>query len=180
MNMRTSFTDILLLLSLTTVNSAVAQERADPRGPLEIEGRISDGENKLGNSTVVTYKGNDRIDSITTDKNGKFRALLALNDKFSFEFRHDGFVPKRIMIDTHMPKPRPDEEVELIPIVMDVSMLEHARYDGANTDDLDFPFAFIKYNRKTFMFEQDIEYTMDMQRTNGALLLMAARADMKK
>ena len=63
---------------------------------------------------------------------------------------------------------------------MDVSMLEHARYEGANTDDLDFPFAMIKYNRKTFMFEQDAEYTMGMQRTNGALLLMAARSDMKR
>ena len=44
-------------------------------------------------------------------------------------------------------------------------MLEKARYDGAPTDDLDFPFALIKFNKKTLAFEQDAEYTMGMQRT---------------
>ncbi len=180
--MRTAIVDILLMLSIGAVpsTSTLAQDYAAALGPLEVEGRITDGENKLANSEVVMYKEGEQVADITADKNGKFHAELEINANYSFEFRHEGFVPKRIIFNTHMPKPKPDEEIEMIPVVMDISLLEHARYEGANTDDLDFPFAMIKYNRKTFMFEQDVEYTMGMQRANGALLLMAARADMKR
>lgn len=38
----------------------------------------------------------------------------------------------------------------------------------------------VKFNRTSMAFEQDVEYTMGMQRTNGALLLMAARAGKNK
>ncbi len=175
-----SYFILLSLFFFVALDPARAQDYAEQIGPLMVDGRITDGENKLAGGEVIVYRDNEQVASITTDKSGKFHTELLINAEYGLEFRHEGFVAKRISINTHMPKPKPDQEFELVPIDMNVSMLERTRYQGANTDDLDFPFAMIKFNKKTMAFEQDLEYTMGMQRTNGAILLMAARADMKK
>lgn len=168
---------LLLLLTIGLPPGLRAQDYAQEMGPLVVDGRLTDGENKLVGAEVVVFVGNEQISSVKTDKAGRFHEELELNKVYGIEFRQVGFVPKRIAIDTHMPKPKPDQEFELAPIDMNVSMLERDRYDGANTDDLDFPFALIKFNKHNMVFEQDLEYTMGMQRVNGALLLMAARSE---
>ncbi len=159
--------------------STKAQEEdyAKGMGPMLVDGRITDGENKLAGAEVIIFKGNDQVATTKTDKSGRFKAEVEMNENYGLEFRHTGFVAKRIALDTHMPKPKPGQEFELVPLDITISLLEKARYDGAPTDDLDFPFALIKFNKRTLAFEQDAEYTMSMQRTNGALLLMAARSD---
>ncbi len=168
----------LLICVLCMATAAMAQDDyARDMGPMRVDGRITDGENKLAGAEVVVYKGNEVAETVTTDKGGRFKVDVDMNESYAFEFRHTAFVAKRIALDTHMPKPKPGQEFELVPLDLTISLLEKARYDGAPTDDLDFPFAFIKFNKRTLTFEQDAEYTMGMQRTNGALLLMAARAD---
>ena len=59
---------------------------------------------------------------------------------------------------------------------MAMNMLPSSKYEGADTDELDFPFAIVKYDRGAKAFIQDQQYTADMMRTNGALLLMSGRA----
>ncbi len=145
--------------------------------PLLVDGQITDGEKKLVGAEVVVFKGNELMVTVKTNKGGRFGVKLDTGQDYAMEFRHDGFVAKRIAIDTRMPKPKPGQEFELVPLDITISLLEKERYDGAPTDDLDFPFALIKFNKKTLAFEQDAEYTMGMQRTNGALLLMAARSE---
>jgi hypothetical protein len=76
------------------------------------------------------------------------------------EFHKEGFVAKRMVFDTHLPKAKADAEFVIEPITMEVGMLERARYEGANTDDLDFPFAIVKWDRTLGTFAQDQEYTM--------------------
>lgn len=181
LSMRTSFFRLLLFSvpSLLVSQGAAAQDYAKALGLLTVDGRITDGENKLADADAVLFKDNVQVALATTSKSGRFTLQLEINANYGIEFRHLGFVAKRIAIDTHILKPKPGQEFELVPIDMNISLLDHARYDGAPTDDLDFPFALIKFNRKSMAFEQDAEYTMGMQRTNGALLLMAARADKK-
>ena len=155
----------------------VAQDYAESMEPMLVDGRMTDGENKLVGAEVVVFKGNEQVEATKTDKGGRFKVKLEMNQDYAMEFRQEGFVAKRIAIDTRMPKPKPGQEFELVPLDITISLLEKARYDGAPTDDLDFPFAIIKFNKRTLTFEQDAEYTMGMQRTNGALLLMAARSE---
>ena len=157
--------------------SSFAQDYANAMGPMLVDGRITDGENKLAGAEVAIFRGNDLVETVKTDKGGRFKVKVDMNENYGLEFRHTGFVAKRIAVDTHMPKPKPGQEFELVPLDITISLLEKSRYDGAPTDDLDFPFAFIKFNKRTLAFEQDAEYTMGMQRTNGALLLMAARSE---
>ena len=156
----------------------VSAQSAEDEVLLPITGRITDGENKLEGCEVVTYRDNALVGSITTDKSGKFSLGLALNRSFSIEFRKAGFVPKRVQIDTHFPKAADDLMFE--PLVMDIGMLAEAKYNGVSTDELDFPFARIRYDEKAGVFAQDPEWTMGMQRTNGALLLMAGRVEKRE
>lgn len=142
---------------------------------LPVMGRLTDGENKLEGCEVVTYRGNERIATSTTDKSGKFHAELALNGEYSLAFHKSGFVPKRILIDTSLPS-RMDDLV-FDPLMMDISLLAADKYQGVDTDELDYPFARVRYDAKTQTFAQDQEWTMGMQRTNGALLLAAGRVE---
>lgn len=171
--MRMPFLFVPLLLAV----QVLAQAPEDI--PLEVYGRITDGENKLPGCLVLVFKGNEQVGAITTDKGGKFDVRLALNGDYALELRKEGFAPKRILIDTHMPKLREDAEVVIAPIGMDISLLEKVKYTGVNTDELDFPFAIVRWSKRDMAFTQDPAYTIDMQRTNGAILLMAARAEKK-
>jgi hypothetical protein len=170
--MRNAFVFLAFLSLLDPLRAQSPEET-----PLEVYGRITDGENKLAGCEILVYNGNDRVGAITTDKGGKFDLRLALEGSYGLEFRKEGFAPKRIVIDTHMPKIREGVEVMIAPIGMDISLLEKAKYTGANTDDLDFPFAIVRWNKGQGAFVQDQEYTLDMQRTNGAILLMAGRVE---
>ncbi len=170
---------LALALLLSASMPVLAQDEAATTN-LEIYGRLTDGENKLPGCEVIVYKGNEEAGRFTTDKSGKFEVAMALNETYSMEFHKEGFATKRIAIDTHMPKAREGAEVMIAPIGMDISLLEKAKYTGANTDELDFPFAMVKWSKAQGAFAQDQEYTMGMQRTNGAILLMAARTEMKR
>lgn len=171
---------LLPIIGLFLSQGIQAQGYAEGVAPIIIDGKVTDGTNKLPDSEVAVFKGNELVSTLPTGKSGRFRAELQVGEVYSLEFRHAGFVPKRIVFDTHMPRPKKDHDFEMEPIPMDISLLEHTRFEGANMDDLDFPFAMVKFNRTSMAFEQDVEYTMGMQRTNGALLLMAARAGKNK
>jgi hypothetical protein len=69
-----------------------------------------------------------------------------------------------------------EENLVFIPLQMDLSLLVAEKYDGADTDVLDFPFAMVSYDKRAKAFVQDAQYTTDMQRANGAALLMAGRS----
>lgn len=170
---------LAFLILVCSAASLFAQEKGDA-APLEVYGRITDGEDKLAGCQIIVFKENEQISALTTDKSGKFDVALAINETYSLELRKEGFAAKRIVIDTHMPPLKEDLELTIAPIGMDISLLEKSKYDGANTDDLDFPFAIVKWSKGQGAFVQDQEYTIGMQRTNGAILLMAARTEMKR
>jgi len=163
-----SFLAVFTVILATT--ASVAQQVA----MLPVQGRITDGESKLEGCRVVLLKGNVPVDTITTNKNGKFEHLLEIGQDHALVFLKEGFVPKRVVIDTRFPEDPTDIVFE--PLVMDISLLAEDKYTGVDTDVLDFPFAIIRYDRKMGGFAQDQAYSMGMQRANGALLLMAARA----
>lgn len=141
---------------------------------LEVTGRISDGDKKLPGCEVVVYEGNEIVATQLTDKSGRFGLGLGLQKEFAIVFQKEGFLPKRMLVDTRGKVPA--ELENLVPIEMEMSMLRAEKYDGADTDVLDFPFAMVKWNRQLLAFVQDQQYTADMMRANGAALLQAGRS----
>lgn len=163
----------LLAASLVLSCTAALSQTTDSR-VLEITGRISDGDKKLAGCELVVYEGNDIVATQVTDKSGRFGLGLGLGKEFAIVFQKEGFLPKRILVDTRAKIPV--EIQELAPLDMEMSMLLASKYEGANTDMLDFPFAIVKWNRQVGAFTQDQQYTVDMMRTNGAALLQAGRS----
>lgn len=163
---------LLFLPLLFATTLACAQEETITS--LETGGKITDGEKNLDGVTVYALIDNVRVDSMTTKANGKFGLMLALQKEHMLEFRKAGYVSKRVLIDLRM-KVRPTAEVVLAPIDMDISLLDEAHYEGADTDVLDFPSAIVRWDKGLNGFAMDHEYTMGMARANGSVLLMAAR-----
>jgi hypothetical protein len=141
---------------------------------LEITGRISDGEKKLAGCEVVVYEGNDVVAQQLTDKAGRFAIGLGLQREYAVVFQKEGFLPKRVLVDTRAKIAA--GTTALAPIEMEMSMLVASKYDGADTDMLDFPFAIVQWNKQVGAFTQDHEYTVGMMRVNGAALLQAGRS----
>lgn len=163
----------LLLVGLVFGTAALAQTEREPL-VLEIVGRITDGEKKLEGCQVTVYDGNEVVGEQTTDKSGRFGLGLGLQKEFAVVFQREGFLPKRMLVDTRAKIPV--DVVDIAPMEMEMSMLRADKYEGADTDVLDFPFAIISWNRSVGAFTQDQQYTVDMMRANGAVLLQAGRS----
>lgn len=141
---------------------------------LPVSGRVMEADKKMEGCKVIIFKGNEVLGEQVTDRSGRFGMELGLQEEFAIEFRKEGYLPKRVLVDTRGNLPK--DLVDIAPIEMAMTMLPASKYDGADTDELDFPFAIIRYDRGAKAFVQDHEYTADMMRTNGALLLMSGRA----
>lgn len=161
------------LFALLIASPAWAQKEREPL-LLEVTGRITDGEKKLEGCSVVVYEGNEVVGDQKTDKSGGFGLGLGLNKEFAVVFQKEGFLPKRVLIDTRAKIPA--DLAALPPVEMEMSMLRADKYEGADTDVLDFPFAIVSWNRSLLAFVQDQQYTVDMMRANGAALLQAGRS----
>ena len=174
MNPFRSIHTVVVLTAFSACLSVAAQEEGLS---LPITGRINDGDKKLEGCEVLVYDGNNMVGRQVTDRSGRFNLGLSLGKEFAIEFRKEGFLPKRVLVDTRADLPK--DLVEIAPLAMEMSMLPASKYEGADTDMLDFPFAIVKYDKKAMAFTQDHQYTTDMMRTNGALLLMSVRSEKK-
>lgn len=164
-----------LAFCLTAMDMFAQQApEAAPAHVLPVTGRVTDGENKMEGCTIAVYIENDRVAEQVTERSGKFNLGLGLGKLYTIDFSKPGFLPKRIVVDTRAEIP--EENLVFIPLQMDLSLLVADKYAGADTDVLDFPFAIVRYDKRAKAFVQDAQYTTDMQRANGAALLMAGRA----
>jgi hypothetical protein len=168
-----------LLLLLMVVFPAAAQVNAPLEGEepmvLQIIGRITDGEKKLPGCAVEVFDGNELVGRQESDKTGYFSLGLGMGKEFALVFQREGFMPKKILVDTRAKLPK--DLIGLPELRLELSMLPVAKYEGADTDVLDFPFAIVRWDKRTSSFQQDAQYTTGMMRANGALLLMSARSE---
>jgi hypothetical protein len=167
----------ILVLFYVIPRSLHAQGYVLPPEQLVVQGRITDGDQVLSGAEAVLYKDNVAVARVSAGRRGHFRFRLDLQTHYVVEFKHAGSVTKRIALDTQVPPSATSYGHELEKIVLNITLLDRSRYQGAPTDELDFPSALIRYDRKTQSFQPDMEYTQAMQRTNGSLLLTAARAN---
>jgi hypothetical protein len=168
---------LLFSLALAILALATARPFSTPQGEdlfLEITGRITNGDKKLPGCEVIVYEGNEIVGRQLSDKGGRFALGLGLGKEFALVFQKEGFITKRMLVDTRAKIPK--EVIGIAPIDMELGMMPLARYEGADTDIFDLPFALVKWDKRAMAFVQDQEYTAAMQRANGAALLQAGRA----
>lgn len=151
-----------------------AQDHAAKAPYLVVAGSVTNGDDKFPGVDVVLYKGNEVVSTVQTSRSGTFKLKVQIHALYTLVFRKEGTISKLAIIDTRIPGYAVGGPVKLSPLDLSVSLIGRDRYGSTSTDDLDFPFAMVAYNRVTGKFQQDMDYTMSMQRVNGALLLMAA------
>ncbi len=136
---------------LLTINQGIAQETVpanDTDGFLEIQGIVVVKDFRLEGVTVRLFKGNSKVDSVYTGKNGGFQFDLGKDCYYAMEFSRVGFENTCVVINTYrnVPKPKKERgylvefEVELIPEVTNKSELS-----SEDIDALDFPKVMIVY-----------------------------------
>jgi hypothetical protein len=170
-------TALIYLLLCAAGQQLLAQGYVLPPEQLMVQGHVTDGDHVLAGSEVVLYKDNVVVDRVTTGKRGRFRFQLDLQARYVVEFTHAGSVTKRIALDTQVPPSATSYGHELEKIVLNITLIDRSRYQGAAMDELDLPSALIQYDRKSQSFVSDIEYTQAMLLTNGSILLAAAKAN---
>jgi len=135
---------------------------------LPVGGRVLDGRTKVEGATIRLYKENDLLETYQTEKNGKFKMELDLGAYYTLEVEKDGFITKRIGINTISSVDY--KRMDYLPYGVDIFITSEVAYTGVNIDVLDFPFAIVSYDHQDRMFVHDENYTKDMMLDNEHLL----------
>jgi hypothetical protein len=144
----------LAAFSLLAVNISFAQNEAPTTVKedfLVIQGIVVDNDSRLEGVTIRLFKGNSKIDSIYTGKNGAFQFTLGKDYYYAIEYSRIGYENTCVLINTNrwdVDLPNEDNgyqvdfEVELITEIPNKHNLVLAPED---LDALDFPKVMIGY-----------------------------------
>lgn len=118
------------------------------------DGDVYIGEVKAKNVTISLYERNDVISSYTTSKNGQFVLDLERNKYYIVEFSKEGYVTKRVLIDTRIESDslNPKDEFNF-----DVFLIKSK--PNVDYSVLDFPMAIIQFQYNKERFDFDPKYT---------------------
>ncbi|MCK5823229.1 MAG: hypothetical protein KAG95_04440 [Bacteroidales bacterium] len=136
----------------------------DEQGYLEVKGTAKSERRVIQKAKVEIYRNSVKVNTITTNENGKFNFKLDLNKNYIIKFVKKGLVSKKVSFVTIVPK---DEigiwtyrfSIDLFPMV-----------EGLNISILENPIAKIKYNDAYGEFDFDEEYTQEMLKDIEILL----------
>lgn len=140
------------ILFLATLAMAQSDKRV-----LKFGGNVFFGNDKAEGVTVSIYDGNYLVSESKTSRNGKFAVDLAKNKHYTVQFDKDGFMTKRIVIDTEIGE---DGKDNVKTFKFDVGLIK--RESGKDYSILDFPIAIIKYHAESNQFYYDNKYTEHM------------------
>ena len=182
---RNGFIGLLMIIALFFVMDAMSQSQqtVDEDGYiyeayseqvaeniwfLPVYGLVKQGNEKIENATVSLYKANEIVKTFKTGKNGKFEMELDLGAYYTIEVVKDGFITKRIGINTVSQVQY--RKMDYVPYAVDISITPNNEFCGVNTDPLDFPFALVSYYHEDRMFVHNEEYTTEMNELKERLL----------
>lgn len=182
---RNGFIGLLMIIALFFVMDAMSQstQTVDANGYiyeeyseqvaeniwfLPVYGQVKQGNEKIENAIVSLYKENEIVKTFETGKNGKFEMELDLGAYYTIEVVKDGFITKRIGINTVSQVQY--RKMDYVPYAVDISITPKDEFCGVNVDPLDFPFALVSYYHEDRMFVHNEEYTSEMNELKERLL----------
>jgi hypothetical protein len=141
-----------LLIILATQSFAQKKEVKAPNEDfLVIQGRVTDNGPRVKGVTVRLFKGNSKIDSVYTGKNGEFQFSLGKDYFYTIELSKFGFENTCVLINSSRWDVDPqnedkryqvDFEVELIP---EIENKKNLSLSEQYLDVIDFPKVIIGY-----------------------------------
>ena len=132
----------LIIIALVILNISAFSKTNNPE--LIIKGITTDGmfeySKGLHNVAINIYEYNNLIGVYNCNENGEFEFPIPTNSYITIEFKKNGFISKRILVDTES---NPDIKKKGS-FDFEVSLLKDE--DGIEIGDMDFPMAVIRYN----------------------------------
>ncbi len=149
------FSKIALFSSfICSVNHAFAQktEASAPKEDfLVIQGIVVDNETRLEGVTIRLFKGNSKIDSVYTGKNGAFQFTLGKDYYYAIEYSRVGYENTCVLINTNRWDVDPQNEDNGYQVDFEVELLseiankQNLALGAEELDALDFPKVMIGY-----------------------------------
>lgn len=148
---------LLATIFLFSTPDAKAQDAAD----LYIFGAVKDYDSrkKMEGCVVNVYKGSSKIESYTTNKNGKFEFFLPLDAVYKIDFTSNGYVTKFLEVSVEN-IPDEDRRAGFSMGPMDVSLFKEV--EGLDFSLLEDPIGKARYYGDRGAVEWDNAYTSSM------------------
>lgn len=89
----------ILICFIITANSAASQSR----GQIYITGKVKVDQEVVDGTAIQIFRNEALLSNVSVNRTASFRVPLELDQVYSFKFIKDGFYPKTIEIDTHVP-----------------------------------------------------------------------------
>lgn len=121
---------------------------------LDINGKITHGEDALDGVLVELFEGNRVVDAFETKKNGKFKFTLLNNQIYTIQLTKDGYYTKRISVNTNMPSDY--EDTYRFEFDINLDSREDQEFDKYLVE---YPSALIAFEKKKDRFNFDKDYT---------------------
>lgn len=158
--------------------SGSKQDLASTTFVLLVEGRVMDNDDKpLGNSTVRVEQDGKLLAEWVTDPKGRFSVDLDIGGLYAVDVQRIGFVHKRFIVDSRADDP---SKIITVPFEAHISLITEKALEGADLEQLDFPFALVSYDKKERAFMADPTYIDEMKNLESALMLSSAISRKKK
>lgn len=147
--------------------SAVAFSQMEKvKGGLAIVGSVTEEGKHCAEATITLYEDNEVINTFKTPRNGRFQLLLHTDKYYTLEVTKQGYVQKRISIDTNMG----NRQISVPVYECDLDIIPDNLFRGIDIGDLDFPMAIVSFKPKTHDFAHNEIYTSTMRTTYEGLL----------
>ena len=123
---------------------------------LQMMGRIEDDAGTMGRVNITVFVDSVQYLTTTSNRSGKCKFTLPLNDKYVIVFSQKGYVTKKIVVYTKVPSSRMD----LYKFHFTIDLFEEIK--ELDVSALEKPVAVVTYNNFMNQFNYDFNYTVSI------------------
>ncbi len=147
------FFRVALLVLLTCPRLLMAQQEA---GHLILSGMVEQSKEPLSGAVIKVYKGSQPVKNLQSGEGGQFEIKMGLGNEYTITFTKEGFVKKKIRVNSTVPKGQKGEWKVEFPIGL------FKEYPGLDVSALEEPVTKILYKRSAQGFGYAKRYTRKM------------------
>lgn len=156
---------MVLCLIATTVAFGQSQSEQEDEATYIFYGRVFLENAKGDGVTVRLYDNNQLISTYKTNQKAKFSVGAPLAKHYSLEFVKEGFVTKRVIINT---KAITTSKIRAEDFDFNVYLIKEE--EDVDYSILDFPMALIEYKKSIKGFDYNKKYTRQMHKIQNVVV----------
>ncbi len=126
---------------------------------LPVKGNVTFSGAKAGDFTITVYQDNKELGQVKASRKGAFNLELDLDNYFAVKVEKEGYLPKLVYFDTHMP----EHQVAYPAYICNLNLEPADKFSHSDPFYLDFPSAIVRWNEELKGFYHNEGYLSDIQ-----------------